>query len=173
VTQVTPAAPGAPVEIDHIVSLTAATADSPDWEKVPGLGSRGEALRSKLDLSSRNNVSAAAPLAYGFEIDGTSDAQLKIVAVPGHPLTSEDKLRLAVQLDDRPVQLLDYRTFGRSDEWKQNVLTNTAVRTVGISQLPKGKHRLRVYAMDPGFILDRIDVRLDGAPDYYGAPPLN
>jgi hypothetical protein len=26
--------------------------------------------------------------------------------------------------------------------------------------------------MDPGFLLDRIDVRLDGAPDYYGAPPI-
>ena len=172
VTQVAPAAPDGPVEIDHIVSLTAASADSPDWEKVPGLGSRDKALRSKLDLPSRNDVSAAAPLTYGFEIDGTSDAQLKIVAVPVHPLTSEDNLRLAVQLDDRPVQLLDYKTSGRSDEWKQNVLTNTAVRTVGISQLAKGKHRLRVFAMDPGFILDRIDVRLDRAPDFYGAPPL-
>jgi hypothetical protein len=172
VTQVATTASDAPVEIDHIVSLTAAIADSPDWEKVPGLGSRDGALRSKLDLPSRNDVSAAPPLTYSFEIDGTSDAQLKIVTVPVHPLTSEDNLRLAVQLDDRPVQLLDYKTSGRSDEWKQNVLTNTAVRTVGISQLAKGKHRLRVFAMDPGFILDRIDVRLDRAPDFYGAPPL-
>jgi hypothetical protein len=26
--------------------------------------------------------------------------------------------------------------------------------------------------MDPGFILDRMDIVLDGAPKYYGAPPL-
>jgi hypothetical protein len=28
-----------------------------------------------------------------------------------------------------------------------------------------------VYALDPGVVLDRIDVVLDGAPRYYGMPP--
>jgi hypothetical protein len=28
-----------------------------------------------------------------------------------------------------------------------------------------------VYALDPGVVLDRIDVVLDGAPQYYGLPP--
>jgi hypothetical protein len=171
-TQVTPAEPAAPVEIDHIVSLTAASAASPDWEKVPGLGSRDEALRSKLDLPSRKDLSGAAPLTYDFATDELSDAKLKIVAIPVHPLTSENDLRLAVQLDDTPVQAVDYKTFDRSDEWKHNVLTNTAVRTIRVSQLAKGKHRLKVYALDPGLVLDRIDVRLDGAPDFYGAPPV-
>jgi hypothetical protein len=71
------------------------------------------------------------------------------------------------------VQTVDFRTFGRSEEWKQNVLTNTAVRSIQVHQLARGAHRLRIYALDPGFVLDRIDVRLDGAPDYYGAPPAD
>jgi hypothetical protein len=171
-TQITPAEQGAPVEIDHILSLTAASAASPDWEKVPGLGSRDEALRSKLDLPSRKGLSGAAPLTYEFATDELSDAKLKVVAIPVHPLTSENDLRLAVRLDDAPVQTVDYKTFDRSDEWKHNVLTNTAVRTIRVSQLAKGKHQLKIYALDPGLILDRIDVRLDGAPDFYGAPPV-
>lgn len=46
-------------------------------------------------------------------------------------------------------------------------------RTIPPRQLAKGAYRLRIHALDPGFILDRIDVRLDGAPDCYGAPPVS
>lgn len=165
-------APNAAAGSDRIVSLPATRASAPDWETVPGLGSRGNALRAKLDLPSRADAASSVPLDYRFDVPASGDAELRIVAIPVHPLTSENGLRIAVQLDDGPVQRLDFRTFGRSEEWKQNVLTNTAVRTIPVRQLAKGAHRLRVYALDPGFILDRIDVRLDGAPDYYGAPPV-
>jgi hypothetical protein len=168
----TPSAPDAPVEINRIISLAAVSAASPAWEVVPGLGLRGASLRSRLDLPSRTGSAGIEPLTYSFDNAGTSDAELRFVAIPVHPLTSDNGLRLAIQLDDGPVQTLDFRTFGRSEEWKQNVLTNTAIRSIPLRQLAKGAHRLRVYALDPGFILDRIDVRLDGAPDYYGRPPI-
>lgn len=168
----TPSAPEAPVELNRIISLPAVSAASPAWELVPGLGSRGASLRSRLGLLSRTDNAGIEPLTYSFDIAGTSGAELRIVAIPVHPLTSDHGLRVAVQLDGGPVQTLDFRTFGRSEEWKQNVLTNAAVRSILLRQLAKGAHRVRVYALDPGFILDRIDVRLDGAPDYYGAPPI-
>jgi hypothetical protein len=168
---IVPAAPDGPVEIERTISLAAVGAVSPAWEVVPGLGSRGSSLRALLELPSRTDVAGIEPLTYGFEASDKSDAELRIVALPVHPLTSASGLRLAVQLDDGPLEVLDFGTFGRSEEWKQNVLTNTAVRSIRLSQLTQGAHRLRVYALDPGFILDRIDVRLDGAPDYYGAPP--
>lgn len=162
----------APIAIDRIVSLAATSAAAPDWEVVPGLGSRSGALRAKLDLPSRADAAGVAPLDYRFDVSASGDAELRIVAIPVHPLTSENGLRIAVQLDDGPLQTLDFRTFGRSEEWKQNVLTNSAVRAIPLHRLAKGAHRLRIHALDPGFILDRIDVRLDGAPDYYGAPPI-
>ncbi|HEY0623241.1 glycosyl hydrolase 115 family protein [Sphingomonas sp.] len=162
----------APTAIDRIVSLAATSAAAPDWEVVPGLGSRGGALRAKLDLPSRTDATEVTPLDYRFDVPASGDAELRIVAIPVHPLTSANGLRIAVQLDDGPLQTLDFRTFGRSEEWKQNVLTNTAVRSIQLRQFAQGAHRLRIHALDPGFILDRIDVRLDGAPDYYGAPPI-
>jgi hypothetical protein len=82
-------------------------------------------------------------------------------------------VRIAVTLDGGPLQTLDYTTVGRSEEWKQNVLSNTAVRTIGVAQLKPGAHTLRVYALDPGVVLDRIDVVMDGAPAYYGMPPAD
>ncbi|WP_313030582.1 hypothetical protein, partial [Massilia alkalitolerans] len=76
-----------------------------------------------------------------------------------------------VQRDDGPLETFDYTTVGRSDEWKQNVLSNMAVRSTTLDRLQPGVHRLRVYALDPGVVLDRIDVVMDGAPPYYGMPP--
>jgi hypothetical protein len=167
-----PATPEAPVEINRTISLAAVNAASPDWETVPGLGSRGASLRARLDLPSHVNAAGSTPLDYRFETGAVADVELRIVALPVHPLTSANGLRIAVQFDDGPIQTLDFRTFGRSEAWKQNVLTNSAVRSIPLRQLPSGAHRLRIHALDPGFILDRIDVRLDGGPDYYGAPPI-
>lgn len=167
---------GAPVEIDHVLSLTAASAitTSDEWEEIPGLGSRRVALRSRLDLPSRAGAAdATKPLRYAFDIGETTDAELRVVALPAHPLTSANGLRLAIQVDDGPVQSLDFETHGHSEEWKRNVLGNRAERTIAIPRLQKGRHRIRVYALDPGFLLDRIDLRLDGAADSYGAPPLS
>lgn len=158
------------VGANRTLSLMAASRSNADWDIVPGLGSRGAALRSRLDLTTTNDTTSRQPLGYDFETGAVTDARLKIVAIPAHPLTSANGLKLAVRLDGGPVQILDFETFGRSEEWKQNVLSNTAVRVLPVSQLPGGKHRLDVYALDPGFLLDRIDVKLDGAPDTYGAP---
>ena len=38
-----------------------------------------------------------------------------------------------------------------------------------LARLKPGRHTLRIYALDPGVVLDRIDVVLDGAPELYGA----
>lgn len=167
-----------PQEVDRIISIDAASVSGEGWETVPGLGSRGSALRSRLDLASAGStvdsgaLAGITPLRYRFATGSKTDATLKLVALPVHPLTSLNRLRLAVRLDGGALQVLDFETFGRSEEWKRNVLSNTAVRKLALSQLPGGEHTLDVYALDPGFILDRIDVMLDGAPDLYGAPPI-
>jgi hypothetical protein len=162
-------------ERERIVVLPGAAASSPDWEVQPGLGASGQAVRSRLDLSSRKPtaLASARPLEYRFATSTDGGAQIRFVAVPVHALTSDHGVRIAVSLDGAAPQVLDYMTFGRSDEWKENVLTNMAVRTVSVPQLKPGVHTLTVHALDPGVVLDRIEVRMDGAPRYYGLPPRN
>ncbi|MTV41038.1 hypothetical protein GM676_26085 [Duganella radicis] len=164
---------GLPGEQERIVALPAATgAATKGWGAAPGLGSYGNSMRADLDLPSRPlaQASAAPVLSYAFSSTSSGEAQLVFVALPVHPLTSENQVRVAYRLDDGPMQLLDFATRGRSDEWKRNVLSNTAVRSVRLDELPPGAHRLQVFALDPGFVLDRIEVRFDGAPNYYGKP---
>jgi hypothetical protein len=48
-----------------------------------------------------------------------------------------------------------------------------AVRTWRAGRLKPGMHTLAVHTLDPGVVLDRIDVMMEGAPDYYGLPPVD
>ncbi len=161
-----------PPRTDRIITLPAAAAQTaPGWSVID-VGSFGTALRSDFSLASREEAEGAPAAVFWFDSQASGAVQLKIVALPVHPLTSANRLRIAVALDDEPPTTLDFATRGRSDEWKRNVLSNTAVRTLTLPALAAGPHRLRVYALDPGFILDRIEVALNGAPLFYGKPPV-
>ncbi|MET0267695.1 MAG: glycosyl hydrolase 115 family protein [Duganella sp.] len=163
-----------PVNKVVVTSLAATSAaPNPAWEIVPELGSKGGSLRSRLSLPSvaDGQPPNALALTWNFEQKQAGGARIKLVAAPVHPLTASNSLRIGVRIDDGPLEVLDFRTFGRSDEWKQNVLSNSAVRMLVRPQLEVGRHTISVYALDPGFILDRVDIVPDGAPDYYGAPP--
>ncbi len=156
------------------VSIAAAdAAPHPQWQKIEELGSMGAVLRSPLAMPSidAGQAGTAAPLVIEFQTASGAPVGIDIVALPTHPLTSDNQLRLAYRIDDGPLAILDYRTHGRSNEWKLNVLSNTAVRSLPPQRFTPGTHRLQLYAMDPGFILDRVDIVPDGAARYYGAAP--
>jgi hypothetical protein len=170
-------APGAdqplPTEHERIIALPAASVPAPaGWTVLPDLGSYGASMRSELALASADLADAATrpALEYAFASHTPGAARIKAVTVPAHALTSANGVRLAYALDGGPWQLLDFETVGRSDEWKRNVLSNTAVRVSELPALAPGRHRLKVVALDPGVVLDRIEISFDGAPQYYGKP---
>lgn len=140
------------------------------WSRIGELGSMGAVLRSSLSAPSVDAGQAAAvePLVIGFEVGTSGTVGVEVVALPTHPLTSANQLRLAYRLGDGPLGVLDFRTQGRSSEWKLNVLGNTAVKALPSSPLAAGRHVLKLYAMDPGLMLDRVDIVPEGAVRYYG-----
>ncbi len=163
-----------PGERERIVVLPAGLAPAnADWEAQPGLGTSGQAMRARLDLPSRQPQTPGIPLEYRFATATEGDATLRFVTVPEHPLTAANRVRIAASLDGGPLEVFDFTTVGRSDAWKEAVLSNMAVRSSSVAQLKPGPHTLRVHALDPGVVLDRIDVVMDGAPDYYGMPPVD
>lgn len=107
-------------------------------------------------------------LEYNFYNFNSADATIHFYTIPTHPLSNQYEVRYAVSVDDGPITILNTKTTGRSQEWKENVLRNYAVKYVSIPQLKKGKHKLSVYMVDPGVILDRILISLDGEPLPYG-----
>jgi hypothetical protein len=60
------------------------------------------------------------------------------------------------------LQITDIKTVGRSEEWKQHVLRNRAEEKITMPFLEPGKHTLKIYAVDPGLILDEIRIDTGG-----------
>ena len=171
-TRVLPSLPAnVPVEDNRVVTLRAAdAATGPDWQTIDGLGSLGRSLRARLDLAGRTpaDLKTITPATFAFATSTEVGGTLRFVVLPTHALTPKSRVRILVQLDDETPQVLDFTTVGRSDEWRGDVLSNTAVRDITLPTLAAGRHALKIYALDPGVILDRIEVDLDGAPAHYG-----
>jgi Glycosyl hydrolase family 115/Gylcosyl hydrolase family 115 C-terminal domain len=165
------------VEDNRIVSLYASHADSRSagWEDIKGLGHTGTSLRSTLDTPSRANLASlqdAPHLTYRFATTTYDDpATLSVVALPMAPVTSENGMRIAVSLDNRPFEVMDFSSVEFSETWRQNVLSNTAIGTIKNLRLAKGPHELSLVALDPGVVLDRIQISFAGANEAYGAVP--
>ncbi|MBW8735212.1 MAG: glycosyl hydrolase 115 family protein, partial [Asticcacaulis sp.] len=164
--RILPALPqGMVVEDNRIVTLPAATGTlGADWQRIDGLGSTGAVMRARLDLTG-----TGTPATYSFATSTEVGGVLKVVALPTHPLDPGKGVRVGVQLDGGAMQVLDLSTLGRSDAWRQNVLTNTAVATVPLRLLKAGPHDLKLFPLDPGVTIDRVEIDLDRAPGHYGA----
>ncbi|MBB4153078.1 hypothetical protein GGQ80_000966 [Sphingomonas jinjuensis] len=163
----TGAGPGIAVERDRRVTLGAmATAERGGWQAIAGLGSLGGSLRAPLDLAAGQRI---APARWRFATRTAGDAVVRIVGLPTHPVTSDRALRIAVRIDDGAAVTLDLATRGRSDQWRANVLTNTAVATVPLAGLAPGGHQMTIAPLDPGVMIDRIEVQFDRARPLYGA----
>jgi hypothetical protein len=152
--------------------------DANGWAQVNGLGSGGSALEALPltfkpvmaqvgDQQIKNNPSVS----YDFYTFNAISANLNIYTLPTYPLNQAFEMRYAVSLDGGPLTIQNFKTVGRSEEWKNNVLSNSAVKIIKERPLNAGKHRLTIYMIDPGVIIDRILIDLGMHQPFYGALP--
>jgi hypothetical protein len=167
------------VEQNGVVSMSASQYCSvtnntnSSWQVVDHLGHSGASMQSHVSSmisgDSASTRSNAGRLSYTFYSLSELDAKISIYTVPTHPLNKNFNLRYAVSVDNSPSMIFDFKTIGRSEEWKQNVLQNQAVRELSMKSLKPGKHTLNIYAIDPEVLVDRIVIRFGDAPLSYGA----
>ncbi len=149
------------------------------WKMVDGLGHTGASMMT--GLSSTITTSAdttsikrlASFLSYDFYTYTETVPQVVICTLPTLPLNKDHGMRYAISVDDGPAQIVESKSnsIARTEEWKQNVLHNEAVRKVSGNFLKIGKHTLKIFAIDPGLILDRIVIDLGGAKNAYSPVP--
>jgi len=146
------------------------------WKLVNDLGPAGTAMETVIQNTDHKSIDTVnyknnASMEYNFYTLKADTAEIKIYTLPTHPLNKNFGMRYAVSVDNGPVTVLNYKTIGRTEEWKQNVLSNAALRSVKIPVLNKGKHVLKIYLIDPYVILDRIVIGMGALKPYYGLLP--
>lgn len=94
---------------------------------------------------------------YDFTIGKSDLVSIAAAFAPNHPVEGT-KIRYSIQLDNETAITVDYATQGRSEEWKQNVLTNQAIRTTKYFVAKPGKHTIKITAVDDGVIVDQVRI---------------
>ena len=94
-----------------------------------------------------------------FHFDGcpADSVEVELCLLPVHPVVGNE-LRVQVSLDEAQSLPVSYRTYGRSEEWKQNVLSNQAVLRLKFPLRGNRTHRITIQALDEGVVLDQLYV---------------
>lgn len=135
------------------------------WKKIYGLGYSKAAMQAypltAAPLQTDNLNKVAPCLEYQIHLNNFSNSELILYAVPTLPITNTHGVRVGVQWNEEPIQIVDFATIGRSEEWKQNVLSNKASKKVALKSINKGTNTLKIYMIDEGVALDYFYINLD------------
>lgn len=93
-------------------------------------------------------------LSCPFTVERESDYVITVALIPTHPLDGGD-LRFSVAVDDSQPAVFSLKEPFRSEQWKLNVLSGQARRSLTL-RIPAGPHHLTVRALDDHIVVDQI-----------------
>jgi hypothetical protein len=135
------------------------------WTPVAGLGHTGRAVALKpagLGSSWDANDDKAPSLEFQFASDGAGIArELLVDFMPTFRIYPGRKLRVSVVVDEQAPMVVEVPgSGGQEDESgavRQNGVQDNLVRArVAMPALASGKHVLKIRAVDPGTVIDRV-----------------
>lgn len=110
-----------------------------------GLGYEGKAT----------GIELGDALTFLFDKWQADSVEVEVRLLPNHPVHGK-QLRFSVSLDGSESKVVSYETKGRSEEWKENVLRNQAIRKITLPVDKRKSHKLVIKALDKGVVLDQI-----------------
>lgn len=129
----------------YIVNGTEYSSAVKDVRSMEGLGYQAKAV----------SLEKGSSIIYHLEKLTGDSVLVEVRLLPNHPVAG-DSLRFGIALNKNKAEAIEYRTHGRSEEWKENVLRNQAIRTVIFPVAKKERHELVITALDEGVVVDQI-----------------
>jgi hypothetical protein len=164
------------VESDGYVAIEAAdtsdrTADGDThWEELPGYGETHSAMTLLL-VTAANDIDSKASLAYRMYLYDSGDFQLQATLAPTLNFVPGRGLRFAVSVDDGPRTIVDELEQNSQHDREQAVSDSVRRVTLPLTIAKSGLHTLKIWAVDPGVVLERIVVSHGPLKPSYLGPP--
>ncbi|MGM9778777.1 MAG: hypothetical protein ACI3ZD_10660, partial [Prevotella sp.] len=83
-----------------------------------------------------------------------------IALIPTQPNDNGD-IRFSMCIDGGEERVFSLKEPFRSERWKLNVLRGQAIREIELNGLARGRHTLRIKALDNHIIVDQWNVDFD------------
>ena len=164
------------IESDGVVAIEAehtsrrVAANSVHWETIPGYGRTLSAVEPfPVGFKPFEGVKGAR-LEYDLTTLTDAKATLETLVAPSLAFQPGHGLRIALTFDDERPQVVDVATPYLSREWERAV--SDAVHKVRTRHtLKAGRHVLKLWAIDPGVVIERFHLDLGGLKPSCLGPP--
>jgi len=170
------------VEGDGYVAMEAADTTSRTqaaemrWVELPGYGATKSGM-TVFPVTAASEMNSGTSLDYRMYLYDSGDFELQMSLAPTLNFVPGRGLRFAVSVDDGPRTTVDALEHNSDKDWAQAVSDGVRRVTVPLKIAAPGYHTLKIWAVDPALVVERVVVShgADGAngllrPSYLGPP---
>jgi len=164
------------VEADGVISIEAESfthafgSNGVTWRILPDFGRTRSGVTTEPALRAPTELTAASPhLEYAFSNWSRRPWKAILLTAPTQAFQPGRGLRCAISIDDEAPQVLDLAPENER-EWAREV--SDSVRTISWEHAATapGAHVLKVWAIDPGVVLEKIELDFGGLRRSYLGP---
>jgi len=165
------------VETDGYVSIEAEhftraiETKAVQWQKVPDFGRTLSAMTMfPVKASSQILSSAAARLEYRTYLFHDGPVVVDVYLAPTQKFRPGVGFRYGISFDNETPQVINVHADYSQAEWERSVKDNVRILT-SKHELQPGYHVLKLWAIDPGLVFEKLVVNTGGVrPSYLGPP---
>jgi len=129
------------------------------WKPINGLGYSNNAI-TLFPFDQHIFKNGIPAVSYEFEIDQQDNYTIEVRLLPTHANNFDHEI--GIQLDGNAAQFFKTNTKDRENTWKENVLRNSAIVKLPVSNVSKGKHTITIQVNQTGIVLDQLAVYKTG-----------
>jgi len=139
------------------------------WTIIDGLGRTGSSITVlPTNISSHvtlDDIIRSSPvLLYDLYTFTEGEVLINFNCIPSNPINADYGLRLAVAIDDGKPIIVTPRS-------RKNVIDNLLLLKAKLNMPKEGQHKLKIWMVDPGLVIDKIIIDTSGLKDSYLGPP--
>jgi hypothetical protein len=168
------------VESDGYVAMeaadtTARTADGAGdqgmrWVELPGYGETKSGM-TVFPVTAASETNSRTSLDYRMYLYDSGDFELQMTLAPTLNFVPGRGLRFAVSIDDGPRTIVDALGHNTDNDWAEAVSDGVRRVTVPLKIAAPGYHTLKVWAVDPALVVERLVLSYGPLrPSYLGPP---
>jgi len=158
------------IEAEHYSRLV--NTDGMAWKRIPELGRTLSAMTPyPVTMTGRIPGNNSQCLEYDIYLLNAGEVKVAAYLSPTLNFPNEQGLRYGISFDDEPVQIVSMHAGKGYDDWQESVRNNITIMTSVHDLKSAGKHTLKLWAVDPGVVLQKLVITTgDLRPSYLGPP---
>jgi hypothetical protein len=142
-----------------------------EWKVVPGLGRTLSTVTPLPQSPASFAVRAGPSLDYEVQLFSTGDVTIEVVASPSLDVAGGRGLRYAIAIDDETPLVVDLLAEDNEQAWGQSVIEAARIGRSSHRIAQPGRHRIRLWAVDPGVVVQRLVLATRPLPRTALGPP--